>query len=505
MSAMRPQLQQPSQPGSKPLLLLGAGLLASVLLRVPHYQHSLTFVDEGIYATIASEMANGGVLYRDIWCNHQPLALYFCKWIFQVAGSNSNALHIGSLLLAFCESWLLYLLGKLLFSPQVGGLAALVFAVASTTFYTPRIIGYTPEQLMIVFMTAALLGSFHALQKKRPGHFLWAGALAMAAAFSKPAAIPEMLIFALLILLYPGLEVPGRFRAALWLACGMAVALILVLWELASSGTVGAWWAQSVSSRVYYVNQFGWEAALRQLVRQPVTFGLVFLWAWLLLWAGRCSDSGKTSRRFVLMWLLTAFAGVLVGRRFYGNYYIQVFPALSLLSGLGLSCLLEKGFPRRKVWIIATALAFGGVFLWFQSRTFAHCYFLLSPSAHAKVTLWEMCIIDRNQAEVARILRSATRPEDRLFVWGPSPEYYFLSGRRMATAFPFFDVMDKSQPPYGQEERQTLDSLERNPPAAIIDSFKNIKMAGREGWSRLLAESYRLYHEGQGVRIYLRR
>jgi hypothetical protein len=274
---------------------------------------------------------------------------------------------------------------------------------------------------------------------------------------------------------------------------------------LTSSGTVGAWWIQSVSSRVYYVNQFGWEVTLRQLARQPITFGLIYLWAWLLLWVGRYSASGKTSRRFVLIWLLTAFSGVLIGRRFYGNYYIQVFPAVSLLSGLGLSFLLEKELPRRKMWIITTAIAFGGVFLWFQSRAFAHWYFALSPSAHSRATLWEMCVIDRNQAEVARILRSATKPEDRLFVWGPSPEYYFLSGRRMATAFPFFDVMDESQPPYGQEEQQTLDQLKHNPPAAIIDSFKNVKMAGRKGWGRLLDENYRLYHEGQGVRIYLRR
>jgi hypothetical protein len=285
----------------------------------------------------------------------------------------------------------------------------------------------------------------------------------------------------------------------------MAAAAGLLLWDLASSGTLGSWWFQSVSSRVYYVNQFGWQAALQQLARQPVTFGLIYLWAWLLLWAGRHAAGAKSNRRFLLLWLFAAFAGVFMGRRFYGNYYIQVFPALSLLSGLGLSCLLEKSMPRRRVWGTATAVAFAAVFLWFQSRTFSHWYFWVSPAAHSRATLWQMCVIDRNQAEVARIVRSATKPEDRLFVWGPTPEYYFLSGRKMATAFPFFDVMDKSQPPYGLEEQQTLDQLKRNPPAAIIDSFKNVKMAGREGWDGLLEEHYRLYHEGQGVRLYIRR
>src|SRR6266498_2088767 len=136
------------------ILLLCAGLLTSVLLRAPHYQHSLTFVDEGIYASIASEILHGSVLYRDVWCNHQPLAIYYCKWMFQIFGINSSALHAGSLLLALLESLLLYLAGARLFSPGTGGMASFAYAVASTNFYTPRIIGFTPEQLMIVFTTA---------------------------------------------------------------------------------------------------------------------------------------------------------------------------------------------------------------------------------------------------------------------------------------------------------------------------------------------------------------
>jgi 4-amino-4-deoxy-L-arabinose transferase-like glycosyltransferase len=490
---------------TKPLLLLGAGLLSSVLLRIPHYQHALTFVDEGIYASIAAEMTHGGVLYRDIWCNHQPLVIYFCKWVFQLCGASSAALHFGSLFLALLESCLLYVLGARLFSPWIGGLSALVFALASTTFYTPRIIGYTPEQLMIVLMTGAMIGAVAALQRKRSAVFFWPGLLGIVAGFTKPAAVPELLVFPLLILLYPGLNLRARIRSLAWLAVGMCVGSALFLADLASVGAIQAWWSQSVSSRVYYVNQFGWQASLKQLARQPVTFGLIFLWAWILLWAGGNSAGSRASRSAVLLWLLTAFAGVAIGRRFYGNYYIQMFPAISLLSALGLSCLLDRRFPRRKVWLWVTAVAFGGVFLWFQSRTFAHWYFWLNGAAHQRATLWEMCVIDRSQSEVARVLVAATNPADRLFVWGPTPEYYFLSNRRMATSFPFFDVMDKSQPPYGQDERLTLDRLKQNPPAAIIDSFKKIKLAGRAGWGQLLEKEYRLHYEGQGVRLYLRR
>ena len=78
--------------------LLCLAMLATVLLRIPYYQHAHTFVDESIYTSTAAELVHGEALYRDIWCNHMPLAVYFCKWMFQIFGVNSNAIHIGSLL-----------------------------------------------------------------------------------------------------------------------------------------------------------------------------------------------------------------------------------------------------------------------------------------------------------------------------------------------------------------------------------------------------------------------
>ncbi len=490
-----------SHPG---VMLLGLGVLAAVLLRVPYYQHSLIFVDEGIYASTASELVYGKTLYRDVWCNHMPMAIYFCAWMFAVFGVNSAAIHAGSLLLALLECLLLYFIGSRFFSPRAGGLAALAYAVISANFYTPRIIGYTPEQLTVVFATAAALFFLRALDTRRPGGLFWAGLLSMAGGFSKPSAVPEILMFGFFLAFSADRE--DKVRKLSWLASGAAAGAAVFLGILYLNASLEEWWLQSVLTRVYYVNQVSLADWIRIGARQPLGFGLVYLWLWILIWGGRrgIAAGGKTGR-FLWVWLAAAFAGVAIGRRFYANYYIQVFPALSLMASAAIDRMLQDGIRRRHriaVWAGTTLLA--ATFLWLQARTLAHWYFLFDPASHQKARLWDMCVIDRNMNEAANQIRSVTGPEDPIFVWGPSPEFYFLSGRRMATSYPFFNVMDESQPPYGEEKNRTLRALLEKPPAVIVDHFKNIKMADRPGWSTLLSTHYRLFYTGSEVRLYVR-
>jgi hypothetical protein len=485
-------------------VLLGFGILASILLRVPYYQHSLIFVDEGIYASTASELVHGKVLYRDVWCNHMPLAVYFCKWMFQLFGLNTMAIHIGSLLLALLESLLLYFIGSRFFSPRVGGLAAFAYAIVSANFHTPRIIGYTPEQLTVVFAASAAFFFLKALQENRPGGFFWTGLLAVAAVFAKPSAVPEVLMFAVFLLIFAARR--DKIKNTLWLASGSAAGLAIFLGALLASASLDVWWTQSILTRIHYVNQVGLADWFRIGARQPLGFGLIYLWLWILIWSGRKGIAASgTMGRFLWVWLAAAFLGVAVGRRFYANYYIQMFPVLSLLAAVALDRMLQDGIrSRHRIAARAGMAVLALTFLWLQARTLAHWYFLFDDAAHQKTTLWDMCVIDRNMKEVSRQIRSATKPEDRIFVWGPSPEFYFLSGRRMATSYPFFNVMDASQPPYGDEEWNTLRALSEMPPAMIVDHFKNVKMADRAGWKDLLTGHYRLFLNGKEVRLYIR-
>jgi hypothetical protein len=459
-------------------------------------------VDESIYTSTASELLNGKSLYGEVWCNHMPLAVYFCKWMFQLFGTSSSAIHLGSLLLALITSLVLYFIGSRFFSSRAGGLAALAFAVISLNYYTPRIIGYTPEQLTVVFIASAVFIFLYSFQENRSRGFFLVGLLSMAAVCSKPSAVPEAAMF-ILVLFCTARR--NKFREILWLVSGFISGIALLLLTLQQSGSLDAWWHQSILSRMDYVNHIAIFDFLRIGSRQLLGFGLIFLWLWIMIWSGRKGiTSSGFAGRFLWIWLVAAFAGVAMGRRFYANYYIQVFPVLSLMAALAVDQILRGGIRARYRWApTASMILLSMTFLWFHARTLAHWYFLVDHEAHQNTEMWQMCVIDRNMKAVAEKIQSVTKPDDTIFVWGPSPEFYFLSGRRMATRYPFFDVHDPAQPPYGDEEQTTLEALKRNPPSLIVDNFREVRLKDRPGWDSLLMRHYGLLMDDWEVRLYL--
>ncbi|PYV03808.1 MAG: hypothetical protein DMG10_10030, partial [Acidobacteria bacterium] len=162
-------------------MLLGLSFLFSFMLRVPYYQHALTFIDEGIYGTTAFVLHEGSILYRDIWCGHQPLPMILSCLAFHAFGVSSFALHLESFLLAWLACLAVYLVGSRCFSRRIGGLAALTYAIASTSCYTPRIIGMTAEQVMVVLETGSVFFFLRGLDSRNRGTAILAGIVAAAA------------------------------------------------------------------------------------------------------------------------------------------------------------------------------------------------------------------------------------------------------------------------------------------------------------------------------------
>ncbi len=482
--------------------LLLFSFLVSIVLRVPHYQHALTFVDEGWAATTAWVIAEGGVLYSDVWCNNQPLPMFFTALFFLLFGASSWALHLGSLSLVILESTLLYLLGRQSYFSTIGGLAALAYALSSTVFYTPRIIGMTWEQPMVVFTTSAVLLFLQGLQPRRFLPLAAAGAMAACAVLSKPAAAPLLPLFLLFILIQSDMR---RSRLVADLLTGYCLTGLVFVLYLLVNGTLPLWWDQSVLSRFEYLGQVQIGSFIQQLLRQPVGFGLIYLWAWILILGGLggCARNPK-AYRFTVLWLGAAVMGVMIGRRFYANYYIQLFPPLSLLVAVGLHEMLRKRFERPVKRALGVALVcFLLPFLWFHSRTIAHLYFFFDPEEHEQVELWGMCVIDRELQEIADYVQSITGQEDLIFVWGPKPELYFMSRRKPASIYPLFDVTDLAEPPYSpQEEAATLNRLILNRPEIILNANSTEPIDEREGWWQFLQESYLFDQELHNVQIF---
>jgi hypothetical protein len=190
------------------------------------------------------------------------------------------------------------------------------------------------------------------------------------------------------------------------------------------------------------------------------------LWiAWLRLPRG---PAGATP--FVLTWLAAAAFAISAGGRFFPHYYLIALPPLVIACAPGLRAIFAEA--GRRAWIVGGLAALSTA----ASLVMAWGWYALKPAARANLSSY---------TAVASYVREHSQPDDRVFVWGNSPEIYELSDRRMGTRFPFCNyhtgliwgtpLYDDGAP--GAEAHivprawtELLADLHTAPPAFIVDA-----------------------------------
>lgn len=490
---------------SRYILLLGLSLLLSAFLRLPYFQYDFIFVDEAWWANGAKVLCQGGRLYVDIALDKNPPIFWFCALLFKLFGIKMIVIHAGALLLVCMTSGLLFVLGARYFSAAAGGLAAVIHAVASTTYYIPRIIGMNTETLMVVFSSCAAFCYLNGLLRESRFSFCLAGSLASLAFLTKPVAITEMAVLVLFLIVAGNGNLISRFRSLLALLAGFALALGLFLGYLAHTGVLWAWLDQAILYGFRYVGQVGSEAFITKSFRASAGFGLIFAWLFLLIWYSRGTRrENARAHTFLVCWLLGAFAGVVLGRRYYANYFIQIIPPLSLLGGIGLTHLWKsrnQGSVHFIKWICCAAFLIS--FFWFHSRTLAN-WGALASSRFQQMKVWNMWEENRKNLNIAAHLRRGTSANESIFVWGSNAQLFFLAQRSMATPWMDFDVVN-DYPPRAAElpiQERMAEQLARAKPGYIIDVQRIARLESFPCFRKLVKEYYDLDSQIAGVLLY---
>lgn len=490
---------------SRYLLLLALSLILSVILRVPYFQYHFIFVDEAWWANGAKVLLQGGQLYLNIGLDKNPPIFWFCAFLFKIFGVSMIVVHAGALLLVCITSVLLFMLGTRFFSAGVGAGAALIYAVASTTYYIPRIVGMNTETLMIVFSTVAAFSYLQGLLDARRSSFFIAGLFASFAFLTKPVSITEMAFLALFVIFAGGGGILARFRSLVLLAAGFALGFGTFLTYLFRAGILSAWWEQAILYEIRYVGRIGAERFLVKSLGVGAGFALIFAWLLILIWLSRRMKwKHSLAYTFVAYWLLSAFAGVAIGRRYYANYFIQVMPPLSLLGAMGLVYLWNNRHQvSARLVRRACCAAFLVSFLWFHSRTLANwCYLVFPQVRHTQH--WDMWHENQKNLDIAGRLRRGSSTHDRIFVWGSNPQLFFLAERSMATIWTDFDVAD-DYPPRAEErsiQALTAETLSRNRPRYIVDAQRVARLENFPDFRDLVEKYYDLEAEVAGVRLF---
>ncbi|HLM73262.1 MAG TPA: glycosyltransferase family 39 protein [Polyangiaceae bacterium] len=524
------------------LLLLGAHVF---FLRPPTLLH---LVDEGYVNAFAWRMVEGRMLpFVDAVSQRGPVMYWAAAVAVWLGNPTSWApIRVTSMLCGLMTIAFTFAAAWRARRPLMGAVAALgitlVFLVAMPVSDG---LAYSGEHLLNAFMMPALTCLVMGLDRERarPSVKLVAaaGALAALAALSKQfgaVAIGPLGLWVIAVAVSrPGLDRRARWRLVGAFAAGVAVPVALVVARYLAAGELGTLFYYTVTYNAkIYVAPYSTLAKLNAYGSWTAKYGVLLgILGPLGMWAvtrpvfsasgirdlPRAYDEHGFLATVGLGSLMLVIASNASFRDFI-HYYIIVVPWCGLLFGALVEHLLEarssaeaeQGEPggyRPALVRAFVLLPLITVTLIGSGQRFAR---------HARDINNKEVFDDGRTSALCAFIKENSKPDDSLFVWGFSPQYYTACERKPASRYvfttfpagfvPWFTKATKEE----DEERTVpgsrellIEDLERSRPPVIVDASKsmgNRPMRRYEALAAYLAKHY-CPTKKEGLEVFLRR
>ena len=527
--------------------LVLATFVLGVVLRLPTFGRPLLSDDEAIYAVTADALSRGDLLYRDVVDHKPPLIYHVYQAGFAALGQyntqGAHALVVLAVLLTagflFAIKWQEGRAGDA--GAGSGGVAlgaAGLFLVFSTTWHDYDALAANCELFLLA--PQAMAGWLLLTDRARPGRptgwaiHLAAGALVGTSALFKYQGLTFLGASIGLLFWWVILERASGAWAVTMALCqtiGALVPTALYLWWCRSAGNLAAalYWFRFNFSYVG-AGLTGFAAIARGLRRTGLIGGAALVPYALGIsavisaapelvrvirrrFAGASSVEAEVPSPSVvlgLLWLVTSALAVTTGGRFFGHYFHLVLAPLCLLAAPGFCRLWDRGWSTRAPLLVLCALP---ALIFFGLATFGRSLAATLDEGEPRYD------------EVASRVAALTTSDERVFVWGNSPQLYVLARRPMGTRFSFCNYMTGESPGTPTETGQRnadanqlpaawemlFADLEQRRPTLFVDAAA----AGWDGYGkyplgrypRLRAyvdQNYRLVEVRAGVVLYRR-
>ena len=396
-------------------------ILLTVVIRLPSLLHPQPIDSEAMYSVVANQIVDGGRPYIDAVERKPPLLFWTYAAVFRIAGKfNWKALHVVALVWTLCAMAGLYVIGCELFDRNTGLIAALFYTVFQP-WWTWKTLSFDGEMIMNLPIIWAWAIAFRRNSSPMRPELFPAGALLGAAFLLKqPAAIAAVPLGIYLLLpsyrASRNLTRTNSIMQAILFTSGFFAVLGLVTilrdalyWTIGDHDIPHVFWQKGIMTTLAFV-----AACLPAIIGATLACRDKSE-----IWAGRLPE------RIALLGLLAASAiGAAAGARFYPHYYVQLIPALVLLAA-PYYAQIWSGKAQSRYWLL-------------RPRT-TYAWLTLTVIVFS-ITHWIGLASRRASSETGRYLFTHSVPEDRIFVWGQTPEIYLDAHRRPAcryiTTFP---------------------------------------------------------------------
>jgi len=494
------------------LLVVCAAAIAYLFLQISMFRYGR---DQGIYATVAESVLQGGMPYRDVWDFKPPGIFAVYAFVRAVFGPAESSIRLFEVLgLASVGAAFIILSSRFFQDLRIGviGAALAVLVHAELEFWhtaQPESFGGMLTAWAIVLATFEPKNDDPRGRKKQLSAWALAGACYGLAFLMKPPLGGGAIVSSAFVTLRiyktsraRGSHFEGRWIELVWPTLTMAAGSIVpiaafVMWYGARGALHDLYDAIFVFAPHY--TRLSWEGAniLRGI---PGALYLAFE-EWFVDLSGPTAAGVLAAlilpptaprEREGMMHLLAVIAVQLVGVAWQGKFFPYHYGASlvlgSLVAGLGAykvwKYALARGFPAVTAYVAVTAFiiqtrsATRDTRTDFLDRCIARHQQLLGLSDVTReeldAKLYSVADVSYGaNRRVAEFLRRELAPTDYAFIWGFEPIIYDMSERRPASRY-IYNVPQRVAWAKEHTRLQLMADLDARPPKAIIVEHRDV-------------------------------
>lgn len=454
--------------------------------------------DEGEYAYAGQLMLQGIPPYKLAYNMKLPGTYAAYAVLMGLFGQTAAGIHLGLLLVNTATSLMIFFLGRKLFSPWAGVVAAAAYASLSISLSVVGLAAHANH-----FVVLAAVGGLLLLPEKKGGSFrkIYLSGLLFGLGFLMKQHGILLGLFGGLWLVYTQLlERPVDWkrvsRNAGLFSAGIMTPFVLVCLVLWAAGVFDKFWYWTFKYAQSYASagdlQLGWNR-LREVFPEIAAHN-EWLWGFaalglLTVWLDRQT---RGAALFLTGLLLISFVSVWPGFVFRPHYFILMLPAVALLCAggvhFGLSFRRFPGLSPVLRW--AMPLGFVGAFGW---------TFYLHSAVHLKIKAEEcalVCYEDNPFPEsvaVAQFIAMNSSPNDKIAVVGSEPQIYFYAKRQSATGYIYTYALMEMRPHAEEMQREMIREIETAKPEFLVFIGFPFSWLANPGSPRLIFEWFDRY------------
>ena len=414
--------------------------------------------DEGTYGLLGKLAMNGKIPYLDFYEMKPPVLYYSVGIGGQIFGFSDTGYRIFLLMVNVVSSFLLYAICKKYTSIKIGAIAAAIFSMLSLNLYA---FGFAlvAEHIVNLFI---ILSLYFILVTEHKYKLILAGVTFALALFTKQTAILISPVIALLIY-FQSDNFKHFITNLLWLTAGVLSVTFMVLLFLIITGSLNEalFWIWTYPSK--YSDGIAWSEGKDYF---KMFFNKIFNFnKWTLISSGITSIIAlvfikNNYIKAAILYLILTIAGIFPGNRFYGQYWLPIFPALSLLTAFSLHSLFTK-------WNKFSALILIIPLLLLIDYSRNKNYFFAQDKHQEILKLYKGNPFEAMK-KLSEYAKKIIKKDETFMVFGSEPQLYLYADKMPVTNHVFMGMMSRNTEKSKPFADEVIKDLETKKPDYIL-------------------------------------